>query len=78
MTGSDRQQLSDVCSLLCATLQSLLRKVSKEDAQTISDGVMQGMISMLATPGSPRGGGMQEDAIITIGVLVDGEHFLSM
>ena len=77
MTGSDKQQLSDICSLLCATLQSLLRKVSKEDARSISDKVVEGMICMLAIPGSQGstgGGGLQEDAIITIGVLVDGKE----
>lgn len=72
--GSDRQQLSDTCSLLCATLQSLIRKITREDALQISDSVMQYMTAMFTI----QGGGLQEDAIMTVGVLVDvlGETFL--
>lgn len=76
MTGSDRQQVSDVCSLLCATLQSLLRKVNKEDALQIKDEVMQCMVGLLQSSsgqGSSGGAGVQEDAITTIGVLVESE-----
>lgn len=35
----DRAQFNDLQSLLCGTLQSVLRKISKEDALAISDKV---------------------------------------
>ena len=68
--GSERQHLSDIGSLLCATLQSLLRKISKEDALTISDKVMEVLLMMF----SQGSGGVQEDIVMTVGVLVDGMH----
>lgn len=36
---SDRSQFNDLQSLLCGTLQSVLRKVAPEDAPQISDAV---------------------------------------
>lgn len=36
---SDRSQFNDLQSLLCGTLQSVLRKVTPEDAPQISDAV---------------------------------------
>lgn len=74
MSGSNRQQLSDKGSLLCAMLQTLLRKLNKEDALQVSDAVMEFLLSVLQSGGSPGGGGLQEDAIMTIGVLVDGKY----
>ena len=72
MVGSDRQQLADLASLLCATLQSLLRKISADDAQQISDMVMRAIYLMLNSK-SAQTGGVQEDAIMTVGVLVEGK-----
>lgn len=66
---TERQQLSDIASLLCATLQSLLRKISQKDTEIISDEVMRVLLLMF---GQGRGG-VQEDIVMTIGVLVDGE-----
>ncbi len=43
-----------------------------QDVQQISDTVMQSLLLMLNSHGS-SGGGVQEDAIMTVGVLVDGE-----
>lgn len=68
MTGSDRQLLSDVGSLLCATLQNLLRKMKKEDALQLSDTIMTVLLKLLGNCG------IQEDALMTIGVVVDGEQ----
>ena len=77
MTGADRQQLSDLESLLCATLQSLLRKVTAEDALGIADTVMTALLMMFGS-GSGQRGGVQEDAIMTVGVLVEGRSTVSV
>lgn len=39
VSHQDRAQFNDLQSLLCGTLQSVLRKISKEDAPVISDKV---------------------------------------
>ena len=70
--GVDRQQLADLASLLCATLQSLLRKINSDDARQISDMVMRAIYLMLNSK-SAQTGGVQEDAIMTVGVLVECE-----
>ena len=72
VVGADRQQLADLASLLCATLQSLLRKISPDDAKQISDMVMRAIYLMLNSK-SAQAGGVQEDAIMTVGVLVEGK-----
>ena len=71
VTGADRQQLTDLESLLCATLQSLLRKVNESDAKGIADTVMTSLILMFRSS-LGQTGGVQEDAIMTVGVLVEG------
>ena len=43
---SDRVQYNDLQSLLCATLQSVLRKVEKEHAPQISDHIMTALLQM--------------------------------
>ena len=64
--------MTDIESLLCATLQSLIRKMTKEDAVTISGDVMKAMVCMLQSAGN-QVGGVQEDAVMTVSVLVDGK-----
>lgn len=78
VTGADRQQLTDLESLLCATLQSLLRKVNESDAKGIADTVMTSLILMFRSS-LGQTGGVQEDAIMTVGVLVEaiGEGFVN-
>ena len=61
--GSDRQQLSDVGSLLCATLQSLLRKMKKENVVEVCDLVMDNLLQLYTV--------IAEDTLMTIGVVVD-------
>ena len=61
--GSDRQQLSDVGSLLCATLQSLLRKMKKENVMEVCDLVMDNLLQLYTV--------IAEDTLMTIGVVVD-------
>ncbi|CAF1129422.1 unnamed protein product, partial [Adineta ricciae] len=74
---NDRVQITDLQSLLCATLQSVLRKMHPNDAPLISDSIMQALLSMLKTT-SGRTSVVQEDALIAIGTLVEvlGLHFL--
>ncbi|XP_069768405.1 importin subunit beta-1-like isoform X2 [Narcine bancroftii] len=73
---SDRIQYNDLQSLLCATLQNVLRKVQHQDALQISDVVMASLLRMFqSTAGS---GGVQEDALMAVSTLVEvlGSEFL--
>lgn len=74
--NSDRAAINEMASLLCATLQSVIRKMTPEDAPQISDAVMTALMSMLSTGGKSTG--VQEDALMAVGVLVEvlGEKFL--
>ncbi|XP_076167592.1 importin subunit beta Fs(2)Ket isoform X2 [Ptiloglossa arizonensis] len=76
-THSDRAQYNDLQSLLCATLQSVLRKVTPEDAPQISDVIMTALLSMFNS-NSCKAGGVQEDALLAVSTLVEvlGEGFL--
>ncbi|CAF4634980.1 unnamed protein product, partial [Rotaria socialis] len=58
---NDRVQLSDLQSLLCATLQSVLRKMQPNDAPLISDPIMQALLQMLKTS-TGKASAVQEDA----------------
>ncbi|XP_065163099.1 importin subunit beta-1 isoform X2 [Atheta coriaria] len=71
----DRSQYNDLQSLLCGTLQSVLRKVTPEDAPQISDAIMTAMLTMF---NSNKSGGVQEDALMAVSTLVEvlGEGFL--
>lgn len=71
---TDRAQYNDLQSLLCATLQSVLRKVTPEDAPKISDQVMSALLRMFTT----KHEGVQEDALLAVSTLVEvlGEGFL--
>lgn len=75
-SSSDRDQYNDLQSLLCATLQSVLRKMSPEDAPKISDYVMNGLIKMFDATG--KSGSVQEDALMAVGTLVEviGDEFM--
>lgn len=74
---TDRHQFNDLQSLLCATLQSVLRKVEPSDAPQISDAIMTALLTMFASS-SGKVGGVQEDALMAVSTLVDllGEHFI--
>lgn len=77
ITHSDRFQFNDLQSLLCATLQSVLRKVEPDDAPKISDPIMTALLTMFNTSAG-KSGGVQEDALMAVSTLVDllGEKFL--
>ncbi|KAL3854848.1 hypothetical protein ACJMK2_014087 [Sinanodonta woodiana] len=74
--SQDRSQYNDLQSLLCATLQSVLRKMTLEDAPKISDQVMSALLQMFQT--STGKGGVQEDALLAVSTLAEvlGENFL--
>ena len=75
--GGDRHTISDLQSLLCATLQSVLRKVEPNDAPQISDAIMTALLTMFNS-NSGKIGGVQEDALMAVSTLVDllGDKFL--
>lgn len=74
---SDRYQYNDLQSLLCATLQSVLRKVTPTDAPQISDAIMTALLTMFSSSAG-ESGNVQEDALMAVSTLVDllGEQFL--
>ena len=49
----------------------MLRRVRKEDAILISDSVMTALLQMFSTT-SGKSGGVQEDALLAVGTLVEG------
>ena len=51
--------------------KSLIRKLEQSDINQASDTIMQTLLAMLTTS-SGQVGGVQEDALLTIGVLVEG------
>lgn len=77
-SNSDRAQYNDMQSLLCATLQSVLKKVTREDAPLIADHVMGALLQMLQTSSATAAGGVQEDALLAVSALIEvlGENFL--
>jgi len=76
--SSDRRQVFDLQSLLCATLQSVLRKVTPEDAPQISDHIMNALLHMLSQNANSKASSVQEDAFLAVSTLIDvlGEKFL--
>merc|ERR1719153_771297 len=75
---SDRVQFNDLQSLLCATLQSVLRKVEPAHAPAISDTIMTALLQMFQSSTQTRAGGVQEDALMAVSTLVEvlGEGFI--
>ncbi|XP_017082406.1 LOW QUALITY PROTEIN: importin subunit beta [Drosophila eugracilis] len=67
---SDRHQFNDLQSLLCATLQSVLRKVQETDAPQISDAIMTALLTMFNSSAG-KSGGVQEDAFLAVSTLVE-------
>jgi len=75
---SDRVQFNDLQSLLCATLQSVLRKVEPAHAPAISDSIMTALLQMFQASSNTRSGGVQEDALMAVATLVEvlGDGFM--
>ena len=76
--SSDRRQVFDLQSLLCATLQSVLRKVTPDDAPQISDHIMTALLHMLAQNVNSKASSVQEDAFLAMSTLIDvlGDKFI--
>jgi len=75
--STDRSQYNDLTSLLCATLQSVLRKVTPEDAPKISDQIMSALLRMFQSS-TGKSGGVQEDALLAVSTLTEvlSDNFL--
>lgn len=73
--NSDRTQCNELQSLICATLSSVLRKVTAEDAPRISDQIMTVLLQMFA---ANKTGSVQEEALNAVSTMagVLGEHFI--
>lgn len=71
----DYSQHNDFKSLLCATLQATIRKLRTEDVMTVAESCMKALLSMLNVS---KVGGVQEDAFMAVGTLVEclGNNFL--
>nr|CAA05691.2 importin beta [Drosophila melanogaster] len=67
---SDRHQFNDLQSLLCATLQSVLRKVHEQDAPQISDAIMTALLTMFNSSAG-KSGVVQEEAFLAVSTLVE-------
>jgi len=68
---TERNQYNDLQSLLCATLQSVLKKVESEHAPLISDSIMQALLSMFQSSVNNKAGNVQEDALEAVATLVE-------
>lgn len=71
----DHSQHNDFKSLLCATLQATLRKLQAADILKIADSCMEALLKMLDMS---KVGGVQEDAFMAVGTLVEclGDQFM--
>ncbi|XP_022662446.1 importin subunit beta-1-like isoform X2 [Varroa destructor] len=74
----EKSALYDLQSLLCATLTSVLRKMTPEDAPKVSDLIMSALLEMFKTTNGQQESGVQEDALMAVSTLVEvlGRGFL--
>ncbi|KJH53219.1 HEAT repeat protein [Dictyocaulus viviparus] len=71
-SSSDKNQLMDLQSLLCATLQSVLRKMRPEDAVLVGEHVMNGLVQIMNRTSNNKGGGnVMEEALLAVSVLAE-------
>ena len=77
---AERTQYNDLQSLLCSTLQRVLRKVEPADAPLISDSIMRALLQMFQSSVNNKTGGVQEDALMAVSTLVEvlGIFFLNL
>ena len=68
---AERSQYNDLQSLLCSTLQRVLRKVEPADAPMISDSIMRALLQMFQSSVNNKTGGVQEDALMCVSTLVE-------
>jgi len=73
VSASDRSQLRDLQSQLCATLQSVLHKLRNEDAPLISDAIMTGLLQIMRRcTGAKESSSVIEEALMAVTSLIDG------
>lgn len=74
---SQTQSDSDSIKIIFLWFQSVLRKVTPEDAPQISDAIMGALLQMFNS-NSCKSGGVQEDALMAVATLVEvlGENFM--
>lgn len=71
LSSTDRSQLRDLQSLLCATLQSVLRKMRRDDAIAIADLVMAALVHIMQRCANQEAGGVMEDALMAVSTLIE-------
>lgn len=66
----------DLQSLLCATLQSVLRKMRSEDAALVGEHVMNGLVQIMNRTSNNKGGGsVMEEALLAVSVLAESKSW---
>ncbi|VDO95624.1 unnamed protein product [Soboliphyme baturini] len=70
--SSDRSQLQDLQALLCAVLQSCIRRMQREDALNIADTIMQSLLQIMHRSTGKGSGSVKEDALLAISALIEG------
>eukprot|EP00096_Caligus_rogercresseyi_P011617 TRINITY_DN461_c1_g1_i1.p1 TRINITY_DN461_c1_g1~~TRINITY_DN461_c1_g1_i1.p1 ORF type:complete len:884 (+),score=288.24 TRINITY_DN461_c1_g1_i1:73-2724(+) len=68
---TDRLQYNDLQALLCATIQSVLRKMEPSHVVQIADALMSSLLRMIQTSMANKNGtGVQEDAFMAVSTLI--------
>uniref|UniRef100_A0A1I7S7A1 Importin N-terminal domain-containing protein n=1 Tax=Bursaphelenchus xylophilus TaxID=6326 RepID=A0A1I7S7A1_BURXY len=70
VSSSDRSQLRDLISQLCATLQSVLRKMRPSDAPQIADTIMTGLFQIMNRFSGRDNGAVMEEALMAVSALI--------
>ncbi|CEF68143.1 Importin subunit beta [Strongyloides ratti] len=70
-SSTDKSQLRNLQSLLCATLQSVIKKIRPEDTPLISDTIMNCVLQIMQRCQGKDVGGVMEDALLTVSALVE-------
>uniref|UniRef100_A0A0N4ZF81 Importin N-terminal domain-containing protein n=1 Tax=Parastrongyloides trichosuri TaxID=131310 RepID=A0A0N4ZF81_PARTI len=70
-SSTDKSQLRNLQSLLCATLQSVIKKIRPDDIPLISDDIMNCILQIMQRCQGKDAGGVMEDALLTVSALVE-------
>lgn len=70
-SSNERSQFRDLQSLLCATLQSVVRKLRPTDAPLIADEIMSGLILIMQRCEGKENSGVMEDALIAVSAEIE-------
>ncbi|KAI6178497.1 Importin N-terminal domain-containing protein [Aphelenchoides besseyi] len=69
-SASDRSQLRDLISQLCATLQSVLRKIQPNDLPIVSDQIMNILLKIMNRYQGRDNGAVMEEALMAVSALI--------